>query len=220
MSLFYRVADYRNPNSLASRLRQRRLVFFQDLLARVPKPVSLLDVGGTAAFWKTLGAKEGAINITLLNVKSEETGSPFIVSTIGDARDLHEYADKSIDIVYSNSVIEHVGAFEDQRRMAQEMQRVGKRYFMQTPNKYFPIEPHFLVPGYQFMPLALKTFLLTKARLGWTERERDWQTAEAIADSVRLLTPTEVRTLFPTATITNERFAGLIKSVIAYDGWA
>jgi SAM-dependent methyltransferase len=220
MSIFANVADHRNPSSIASRLRRRRLSFFTDLLATLPSPVTILDVGGTAAFWKAAAFPADSVNVTLLNLRhepSEDDGR--FTRIIGDACDLGAYADGSIDVVYSNSVIEHVGSFEQQRRMANEIRRVGKRYFVQTPNKHFPIEPHYVFPAYQFLPLAVRAFLHTKFRLGWTPRERNWQAAMEIAGSVRLLTVAEVTRLFPEAALYREYFAGLTKSVIAYHGW-
>jgi hypothetical protein len=73
----------------------------------------------------------------------------------GDARSL-ELPDQSFDIVFSNSVIEHVGTWEDQHAFARETARVGKRYWIQTPNKHFPIEPHMNFPYFQFLPRALQ----------------------------------------------------------------
>jgi hypothetical protein len=219
MSIFSRIVDHRNPDSLAARLRRRRHAFFGDLLAQVERPLTILDVGGTPEFWDELEFPREAVKIVVLNVRTLAPRPPHIDTLVGDARDLSAFADRSIDIVYSNSVIEHVGTLADQRRMAEEVRRVGKRYFVQTPNAYFPIEPHFLVPGYQFMPLDLRTFLLTKSRLGWTPREPDWERAKAIAGSIRLLTIAEVASMFPGAALYHERFAGLTKSVIAYHGW-
>ena len=157
MSLFSRIVDFRDPNSLSSRMRRRRLAFFEGLLDLLPRPVTILDVGGTAAFWQALQVGDG-VTIIILNLRSEPVQEPHLRSIAGDARDLSAFADRSIDIVYSNSVIEHVGSLEDQRRMADEIRRVGKRYFVQTPNAYFPLEPHFLVPGFQFMPLTFARF--------------------------------------------------------------
>jgi hypothetical protein len=219
MSLFTRLADHRDPTSIAYRLRRRRLSFFKELLASVAGPITILDVGGTSMFWKSVELPMKDVRIILLNVRHDPVDDSRFHSIIGDARDLSAFATRSIDIVYSNSVIEHVGSFEEQRRMADEVRRVGKRYFVQTPNAFFPIEPHFMVPAYQFMPLDLRAFLLTKFQLGWTPREKNWQLAKEIAGSVRLLTIAEVTKLFPEGTLYRERFGGLTKSVITYHGW-
>jgi 2-polyprenyl-3-methyl-5-hydroxy-6-metoxy-1,4-benzoquinol methylase len=79
---------------------------------------------------------------------------------------MRQFRDHQFDVVYSNSVIEHVGDLDDMRRMAQEIQRVGKRYFLQTPNRYFPIEPHFVFPFFQFLPRPVQISLVQKFRLG------------------------------------------------------
>jgi hypothetical protein len=221
LSLFAHIADHRHPTSLAARLRARRFAFFRRLLSCVPRPVTILDVGGTsAAFWKTLVYADDGVKVVLLNVRREAIDDdPRFDSLIGDARDLSAFGNGSIDVVFSNSVIEHVGDFDDQRKMATEVRRVAKRYFVQTPNVLFPIEPHFLVPGFQFMPLELRAFLLTQSRLGWVPRERDRRLAREIVGSVRLLTAGEMRTLFPEAAVYRERFLGMTKSIVAYHGW-
>jgi hypothetical protein len=219
MSLFSRIVDHRDPASLAARLRRRRHEFFEGLLARVPAPIRILDVGGTVEFWNNVTFGRDANEVVVLNLRPQQAQGAGLTAIVGDARDLGAFGDGSFDVVYSNSVIEHVGTFADQRRMASEVRRVGKRYFVQTPNKFFPIEPHFLVPGYQFMPLDLRAFLLTKSRLGWTPRETDFQRAKEVAGSVRLMTIAEVAALFPGASLFHERFAGLTKSVIAYHGF-
>ncbi|MEO6990201.1 MAG: methyltransferase domain-containing protein [Candidatus Baltobacteraceae bacterium] len=219
MSLFSRIADHRDPRSLASRLRAQRLAFFRRLLASVTGPVTILDVGGTVDFWKSPEFENDWTRVVLLNVRAEAIDDARFESVLGDARDLGAFADRSIDVVYSNSVIEHVGTFDDQRKMANEIRRIARRYFVQTPNALFPIEPHFLVPGFQFMPLAMRTLLLQHARLGWVPRERDPQRARDVVGSVRLLTAGQMRTLFPEAVMYRERLLGMTKSVIAYHGW-
>lgn len=63
------------------------------------------------------------------------------------------FPDKSFDWVFSNAVIEHVGGWQRQRCFAGEVRRVARLgYFVTTPNKYFPIEQHTLLPFYQFLP--------------------------------------------------------------------
>ncbi|MEM3738646.1 MAG: class I SAM-dependent methyltransferase, partial [Thermoplasmata archaeon] len=157
MSVFKRFVDYQQDDSFAIRLRRKRFAFFKDLLSRLPKPIKVLDVGGTETFWERIGFIDG-VNLTVLNMVPPEKTNPKLNWVIGDARDMQEFKDNEFDVVFSNSVIEHVGDFNDQKRMAQEIQRVGKRYFVQTPNFYFPFEPHFMFPFFQFFPLWLKVF--------------------------------------------------------------
>lgn len=158
--LFKAFADNRDPASLSSRLRRNRLAFFLSLAARLDKPATILDIGGA----------ERGIHVTLLNLSEQSLSSPNFTSVKGDARGL-QFPDASFDVVFSNSIIEPVGDFEDQRKMAEEVRRVGKRYFIQTPNLYFPIEPHFLFPFFQFMPLVTRAWLLRRFKLGWFDRD-------------------------------------------------
>jgi hypothetical protein len=140
-------------------------------------------------------------------------------SIVGDARDMRGVRDQEFDVVFSNSVIEHVGSFSDQAAMASEVRRVGERYFIQTPNKYFPIEPHFLVPGFQFLPLGIRARLHARRDLGWWKKADSYEAALAEVSTIRLLTERDVRKLFPEARVFKERFYGLTKSFIAYHGW-
>jgi hypothetical protein len=128
-------------------------------------------------------------------------------------------ADRQYDVVFSNSTIEHVGTWDDQKRAAAEIRRVGKRYFVQTPNRYFPIEPHFLVPGFQFLPVWLRAGLLSRTRLGWMPRAPDYMSARAEVEQIRLLTRREMCVLFPGASLHIERFGLLAKSFVCHDGW-
>jgi SAM-dependent methyltransferase len=219
MSLILALADTRDPNSLASRLRRRRFELFKTLLARVPRPVNILDVGGTEAFWRDSDiVRDPSISVTLLNLAFAREASPQFRQVEGDARSLG-FPDKSFDVVYSNSVIEHVGGAADQLRMATEVQRVGQRYFVQTPNYYFPIEPHFLVPGFQFLPVSARARLLNSFDLGWTKRELDLESARVVVDSVKLLRRSDLARFFPNSKIYDERYLGLTKSFIAYGGF-
>jgi hypothetical protein len=214
-----KMADNRDPNSLAARLRRKRFAFFMELIAQINTPVRILDVGGTQSCWQTVGfTSPKDVNMTLLNLNKEPTSLPNFTSMIGDARRL-EFDDQSFDVVFSNSVIEHVGSFADQARMAQEIRRVGKRYFVQTPNKYFPIEPHFLFPMFQFLPLELRIWLLRHMTLGSYKPVSDYENAKRQVENVQLLSRRELRVLFPNAKLQTEKFCGLVKSHTAYGGW-
>ena len=239
LSLLQRLSDNKEPNSLANRLRRKRFKLFLQLLEGLEKPVKVLDLGGTVMFWEQMGfgGKEYTatdddpkppesekpweiltdkmqIKIYLLNKKKEVVKHSDFISLAGDARNLQQFEDNSFDIAFSNSVIEHVGGWEDQRMMADEMLRVGKRLYLQTPNRYFLVEPHFLFPMFQFFPIGWRIFLVRNFNLGWYKRLPDRQQAEKKCRSIRLLTKTELKKLFPSASIHTERFFGLAKSFV------
>jgi hypothetical protein len=217
--LIRRISDNRDPTSLATRMRRRRFAFFRGLLDTLPRPVRILDVGGTAEFWRNMDAPLAELEITLLNPLPAPADGPFHIIQ-GDARDLGAYDDRSVDVVFSNSVIEHLGPhFDDQRRMATEIRRVGKRYFVQTPNRYFPLEPHFLTPGFQYLPVGARAWLVSHFSLGWYPRIADRAHALREVEQIVLLSARQVRDLFPGARIYRERVLGLTKSFVAYSGW-
>ncbi len=221
MSLLKNLGDNTDPRSLATRMRKRRFDFFLSMLDGLDRPLRILDVGGTQQFWEMMGREhlEG-IDVTLFNLRAEQTTAPRFNSVAGDARDLSRYVDSSFDVVFSNSVIEHLGPrFSDQQRMADEIKRVGKRYFVQTPNRYFPLEPHFLVPGFQFLPVDLRAWLVSHFDVGWYRRIPDKANARAEVESVSLLSENDVRRLFPDARIYREKLLGLTKSFVAYRGF-
>lgn len=193
--------------------------FFRGLIAELPRPLRVLDVGGTEEFWRiAFGDLEG-IEITLLNVKPVTATAPHFQGVTGDARSMPQFMNGQFDIVFSNSVIEHVGDWNQQWRMASEVRRIGKRFFVQTPNKYFPIEPHFLVPGFQFLPVRVRVAMVRRWKLGWWPRIPDKTAAQKEVESIRLLTKGEVQKLFPEAEIGVERFLGMPKSFFAYSGF-
>lgn len=159
-----------------------------------------------------------AIDLTILNraINGPDFGHRQIV---GDARSMEEVNDGEFDVVYSNSVIEHVGGRRDQELMAQAIQRVGHRFFVQTPNLWFPLEAHALVPGFQFLPVKLRAKLLQHRGLGHLKRQPDFADAEETVRCIRLLTKHELVELFPGAMIRREHFAGMTKSLMAIGGW-
>ncbi|MEW5873001.1 MAG: class I SAM-dependent methyltransferase [Chloroflexota bacterium] len=205
--------DNRSENSLASALRRRRLQRFLALTAHLPRPVHILDVGGEPRFWEVMGlAGQSDYDILLLNTQPQPVSQTHMCSVVGDAADLSRFAGQSFDCVFSNSVIEHLGSYARQERMAAEIQRVGKTYFVQTPNRFFPIEPHFLLPGFQFFPLAWQIWLVQRFDLGWYKRIPDPAQAQAFIRTHRLLSAAELKRLFPQGYLYHERFCVLTKS--------
>src|SRR5687768_12635885 len=118
--MFKRIADNEDQQSLAMQFRRRRFAFFQSLLSHLERPVRILDVGGTETYWKMMEINAGdQVFITLLNLSQNDVSLPNVTSIAGDARAI-EARDSSFDVVFSNSVIEHVGKQKDQLQMAKE----------------------------------------------------------------------------------------------------
>jgi hypothetical protein len=217
MSIIHKIADNSSNKSLAHSMRFKRFLYFKSLIDKLEKPVKILDIGGTQLYWLNMGLDNKDYQITLLNLTQEITNSPNFMSTAGDAANLSEYVDKSFDVVFSNSVIEHLYTKENQKKMALETMRVGKYYFIQTPNYYFPLEPHFLFPGFQFFPKAIRVFLIKRFKLGHISRKQTSEEARRIVDEIRLLTISEMKELFPQCLIYKEKVGGLVKSVITHN---
>ncbi len=227
MALFRYLSDNSNPHSLAVRFRRRRFAFFKALISALPRPHRILDVGGTQQYWEHMQfADEDGVHITILNLDPVQLGLQRALPGrtrfehfVGDARNMPQFRDGEFDVVFSNSVIEHVGSFDDQKRMVEELCRVGRRYVVQTPNYYFPVEPHFHVLGFQFMPEWARVFLLQNFALGWSGKATNRTEARTIVRSVRLLTRRELGRLCPGASLHEEKVLGLVKSFMAYGGW-
>ena len=206
--------------SVSNKFRRKRFKFFLDFIKELPRPVKILDIGGTPDFWKQMTNQTDSLYkdliITILNIEEPANFPDSIKFIKGDARDLSAFSDKEFDVVFSNSVIEHVGEYDSQKKMADEIIRTGKKYFVQTPNYYFPFEPHFLFPLFQFFPRSLQIFLLTYFNMGWYKKCESKDEAIAVLESVNLLRLKDFKKLFPSAKIYKEKFLCMNKSFVAY----
>src|SRR5215472_14037858 len=102
------------------RFRERRM---REFVARfgITAETRILDVGGTPANWLLAPVRP---RVTLLNMpRGQERGDPGFTFVSGDGCQL-PFRDQSFEIVFSNSVIEHVGSRDQQRRFAEEIRRV------------------------------------------------------------------------------------------------
>jgi SAM-dependent methyltransferase len=208
------------PSSLGAKFRAKRQKDFEALFYKVyskNKPFRILDLGGTGYFWKNSSIPDlPNVKITLLNLHQESSNHPNITGVEGDATQMPQFESGLFDLVFSNSVIEHLYTFENQRKMADEVLRVGKYFFIQTPNKYFPVEAHYALPFAQFYPKSLTYFLLTKTKLS---RLRSWKSEDAkqYLKEIKLLDEEGMRDLFPGASIYQEKLLGLVKSISAHN---
>jgi hypothetical protein len=200
--------------------RSKRMELFIQRLRPQPGE-TLLDVGGYPAIWTAQPPRVARIDTINPHVVAGDGASHpdhHIRALEGDGCAL-PFPDQSYDIVFSNSVIEHVGTWERQQRFAQEARRVGRRLWVQTPAFACPIEPHYLAPAVHWLPLGLRRFVVK-----WLT-PRAWLTGpgsrelDEMVNTTRLLTYREMRQLFPDCEIHVERMLGCLpKSYIAIRG--
>lgn len=170
----------------------------------------IIDVGGTEPNWHFIGAKP---HVLLVNITGEVFTRGKIVAELGDGTDLR-YPDGSFDIAYSNSVVEHLYTFDKQRAFAREIARLAPNYYVQTPNKWFPVEPHILCPFIHWLPVPIYRRLVRWLSLwGWMARPNQAE-IDAKLDEIKLLTEGQLRALFPDGELVRERFLGMTKSLI------
>jgi hypothetical protein len=133
----------------------------------------------------------------------------------GDACNLLNISDFEFDIAFSNSVIEHVGNWDNMRAMANEIRRVAPCYIVQTPYFWFPIEPHAQTPFFHWIPQAWACRLLMMRSFGYWPRQFSITDAAQLISSTKLLDIKQMKELFDDALLIKERFLGLTKSLIA-----
>lgn len=190
--------------------RRRRMRLFKRAF-RLLNTTRVLDVGGTGFNWGLVDVRP---RLVLLNLEAKGRTAQESDWVVADARHL-PFASHTYDIVFSNSVIEHLGTWECQARMAEECRRVGRRYFVQTPNMGFPLEPHLLTPFFHWLPYAIQERLIRGFTLwAWITRPSR-EECQRFLEETRLLRDADMRRLFPDAEIWKERFMGMTKSLIA-----
>jgi hypothetical protein len=199
---------------LSRYFRKRRMERFAREFA-LTNQTRVLDVGGTPDCWNLLNTSP---RVAFLNVPEAADMAGAGLRIAGDGRAL-PFRDGAFDLVFSNSVIEHVGDEESQRRFASEVARVGRGYWVQTPNHWFPVEQHMLTPFLHWLPKAWQRAIAPR----WTvwsafakptpDRRRFY--VEHYLNEMRLLNAAELRALFPAARLIRERACGLTKSLVA-----
>src|SRR4051812_44262306 len=175
---------------LAARARARRHAEFFGR-AGVHPGMRVVDVGcGSLG----LRALEPGLDITGVDLAPRpDYPGPFVQA---DATERLPFADGEFDLAYSSSVIEHITP-ERRAAFAAEVRRVAGGWFVQTPARSFPIEPHALLPFAHWLPAGL--------------RRRYWRLgAMGHWEDIRLLGRAEVEALFGPAQ--SERAGPLTKS--------
>lgn len=185
----------RLADAVSLRSRKRKLRLFLDELQPTAE-TTVLDVGadelafgegeacGTLNFFEELYPwPERITALGLQDGSGFRARYPHVRYVQGDACAL-PFEDGEFDIVFSNAVIEHVGSRERQRQLVSEALRVGRRVFLTTPNRRFPLEVHTRLPFVHWLPDSL------------AHRAYDVLGKE-FAKDIRLLSPRAFESLFP-----------------------
>jgi SAM-dependent methyltransferase len=188
----------RLADAISLRSRRRKLALFLEVMGPTPA-TTVLDVGVDEVSLGDAGGQSGCTTHNLLEERYPwperltalglHDGTRFrerypqIAYVQGDACAL-PFADGAFDVVYSNAVIEHVGERERQEAFVREALRVGRRVFVTTPNRWFPIEVHTRLPLVHWLPEGPAGRAYDLAGKSWARENR-------------LLGPSDLGSLFP-----------------------
>lgn len=175
----------------------------------------ILDLGGDAEYWQ-YDIPASGVEICILNIEAREDPADRRFRFVqGDARDVAQFDDLSFDFVHSNSLIEHVGRWEDMKRVAAEIRRLAPCYYVQTPNFWFPLDPHSNAPLMHWLPQPLQRRLVSTKARGFYAKATSLDHAMRIVEGTSMLDRAQITKLFPDARILTENVLFLSKSLIA-----
>ena len=191
--------------------RQRRMLAFLNRMA-IKNNTKIIDLGGTPYLWEMIGLD---LNVTLLNMENihNRFKGPFkhhYCFIKGDACNVTDFADNEFDVVFSNSVIEHVGSSKQQEAFAKTVHRLAPSYWVQTPSFWFPIEAHCNMPFWWFYPQSVK-----QAWIHQCQRQGRYDLGKMMSQT-RVLKLNHLKSLFPDAQVYTEYVAGFPKSYSMY----
>ncbi len=217
-------------SALSKKAREKRASVFRNSFL-LDENTKILDLGseiGTNIHTVLLGTSVKPENVYIADIDLSliEKGSNtygFVPVLINESEQL-SFDDGFFDVVYCSSVIEHVTVPKDQvwsmysgkefkakslnrqKTFANEIQRLGKQYFVQTPYRNFPIESHSWLPFIAWLPRIILIPVLKITNIFWVKRTNpDWN----------LLNEREMSSLFEDAEIISEKVLGLTKSIMA-----
>jgi hypothetical protein len=201
------------PQSLGERFRARRWDLLRTMFPDI-ESMTVLDLGGRPGMWLRAPFRPAAIHIVNLQTPPREFPDWMRVDQ-GDACALGpEVTCNRYDLVFSNSVLEHVGGHAQRARFAASVRELAPRYWVQTPYRYFPLEPHWLFPGFQFLPVNARATISRRWPLVHFPTENRTASIRRVME-VELMSRTEMLAYFPDSTLLSERAMGLTKSLIA-----
>ena len=181
---------------ISLRSRRRKFRLFMEHMRPGPD-TTVVDVGAADAPFAVAAGHASTYNfleamypwperITAVSVDELPhfaTAFPEVRTVQADGRNL-PFGDREFDVAFSNAVVEHLGDRDSQRAFVHELCRVAERVFVTTPNRWFPLEVHTLLPFVHWLPARARERLM--ARLPRQD-----------VDGLRPLGPREFRSLFP-----------------------
>ena len=197
---------------MGARFRSRR---WRLLMAHFPELADyrVIDLGGELDTWEVATVRPR--HLTLLNPAIQTQKIPGGRSVRGDAcAPPMEILSEKYDLVVSNSALEHVGGYWRRREFAESVHRLAPRHWVQTPARSFPIEPHWLFPGFQWLPVAARVAVSRAWPIGFPRSREEPQLTRDVLE-VELVSAHEMQHLFPTSRLARERFLGLTKSLVS-----
>lgn len=212
--------DHSRQDSFVNRLRKKRFEMLEkriESLASQKESFTILDIGGDIDYWKHVGWQNPKFDIFLLNLYENTisaSDSNKFHSVIGNALNI-PFKKDDFDLIFSNSVIEHVGSIQNQRKFAEEVTRLSNRYIIQTPSFWFPLEPHSLIPFFQFIPHKIRALLIMTFNINYFPKAKSYKEAVSVSKTTIMFTKKNFQKLFPEAEIQVERLFGIPKSYTA-----
>jgi hypothetical protein len=208
---------YQNVRSFRSKIRKRRSKHLISLIEKIIsrhslKEIKIADIGGDKIYWKIFPFErfpDVLFRIELINLLSQsiyfdENYTPPNVEFIPVVCDCTNLvmADKTYHLCHSNSVIEHLGTWANVKKAVSESKRVADYVYHQTPNFWFPYEPHFRMAFVHWLPRPMVTTILTRSNLAYN----GYDAAKARQDEICLLTGKDMKRLFPELELIKERY--------------
>ncbi len=194
--------------------RRKRIQILFDLF-EINRSTKVLDLGGNCFFWNLM-MSEGyePPTVIVMNLEAHEDVLPeFMTWVVADGMKL-PFKDSAFDLVFCNSVIEHVGEWKNQEALAAEIRRVAPHYFVQTPNRYFPIEPHMIALFIHWLPRAVQRRFFRYFTIRGLITQPALEEVDKFLDGIKLLSQKEMKILFPDSQLKNEWFLGMPKSLV------
>ena len=200
-------------DSWSARRRAERWAWFTRSFPDLDQ-MSVVDLGGVPHTWMQSPVHPKHVHV--LNIEPLDPDVPdWIETDYADACDLPgAIASRRYDLVFSNSVLEHVGGHERRMRFAENAHKLADAHWIQTPYRYFPLEPHWVAPGMQFLPVRARATLAQRWPLAHVRSTGVKDALDGVLWT-ELIDRTQMRYYFPDSEIRNERLAGLTKSIIA-----